>query len=278
MVWPPGSFRFFFGAFYLFTINTVFIGLSMVIFSQFMKFPIRKDIAESQRVRINRWISVVILVTLVPSIYFGYLLVMKERFTENANRFVRSVQVFRGDYLLRYEIDAEKHRITLIYAGRSLNEQSREELRRRSASFGLENAKISFEQGISFADITGEFGEKEKLQSQLRNLSLALDQGKKYQDSLQQREFIGRDLLRELRALFPSVNACIFSEPYRFSADDAEPPRKVAYVMVASSRDFTGEERSKITSWLKERLGNDLIRVVFEQNAEPPGSESSRIQ
>lgn len=273
-----GRFSFFFGAFYLFTINTVFIGLSMVIFSQFMKFPIRKDIAESQRVRINRWISVVILVTLVPSIYFGYLLVMKERFTENANRFVRSVQVFRGDYLLRYEIDAEKHRITLIYAGRSLNEQSREELRRRSASFGLENAKISFEQGISFADITGEFGEKEKLQSQLRNLSLALDQGKKYQDSLQQRELIGRDLLRELRALFPSVNACIFSEPYRFSADDAEPPRKVAYVMVASSRDFTGEERSKITSWLKERLGNDLIRVVFEQNAEPPGGESSRIQ
>ncbi|MGB0130054.1 DUF389 domain-containing protein, partial [Chlorobium sp.] len=51
-----GQFGFFFGAFYLFTINAVFIGLSTVIFSQFMRFPIRSDIAEAQKTRINRWI------------------------------------------------------------------------------------------------------------------------------------------------------------------------------------------------------------------------------
>ena len=36
-----GQFYYFFGAFYLFTINTVFIAISSVLISQILKFPIR---------------------------------------------------------------------------------------------------------------------------------------------------------------------------------------------------------------------------------------------
>jgi len=204
-----GQFTFFFGASYLFTINAVFIGLSTVIVSQFLNFPIRSDIDEAQKKRINRWITAVMLVTLIPSIYFGYLLVVKERFTENAARFVDAVQFFRGDYLLRNEIDADKRQIMLIYAGRSLTGESREELKKRAASFGLDDVTLSFEQGISFADITGELGEKEKMRSQLRNLSLTLDKAQRVRDSLQRRTYTGQRLLRELRAVFPSVSSCV---------------------------------------------------------------------
>ncbi len=263
-----GQFSFFFGAFYLFTINTVFIGLSTVIFSQFMKFPIRSDIAEAQKARINRWITVVMLVTLVPSIYFGFVLVKKERFIENAGRFVRSAQVFRGDYLLRNDIDADKRQISLSYAGRSLTDESKAVLRKRAEEFGLGDATLSFEQGISFADITGDLGEKDKALAQLRNLTLTLEESRRIRDSLEQRAYTGKPLLRELRTVFPSVTACLFAEPYSFSAGDEEKPRKLAYVVISSSSGLADVEREKVKAWLKARLQNDTLRVVFEQEGE----------
>ena len=263
-----GQFGFFFGAFYLFTINAVFIGLSTVFFSQFMKFPIRSDIAEAQKSRINRWITAVMLVTLIPSIYFGYVLVKKERFIENAGRFVQSVQVFRGDYLLRNDIDADKRRITLIYAGRSLTDESKGVLRRRAGEFGLSDATLLFEQGISYADITGDLSENEKAQAQLRKLSLTLQESGKIRDSLQRRAYTGKSLLRELRALFPSVTSCLFAEPYRFSVEDAETPRRLAYVVVSASGGLAPDEREKAMAWLRARLRNDTLRVVFEQGNE----------
>jgi uncharacterized hydrophobic protein (TIGR00271 family) len=260
-----GQFAFFFGAFYLFTINTVFIGLSTVIVSQFLKFPIRSDIADTKKNRINQWITAVMLVTLIPSIYFGYILVIKKRFTEKAGRFVNTVQFFRGDYLLRNDIDADNKRITLIYAGHTLTPESKAELQKRAAAFGLDDVKLSFEQGISFADITGELSEKEKIRSQLRNLSLTLDDNRRISDSLQQRAYTGKPLLKELRAVFPSISSCLFAEPYLFSIEDGDEPVKLAYVVISSSGGLAESERQKVKTWLQARLQNDTLRVVFEQ-------------
>ena len=97
------KFHFFFGAIFLFTINTVFIAFSSVIISQILKFPIRTIIDETQKKRVNTWISAIILLTLIPSIYFGYALVQKEKFIENANRFRENVRLFQGNYLLNYD-------------------------------------------------------------------------------------------------------------------------------------------------------------------------------
>ena len=44
-----GQFTYFFGALYLFTINTVFIALSALLISQILKLPIRGTIAEASK-------------------------------------------------------------------------------------------------------------------------------------------------------------------------------------------------------------------------------------
>lgn len=108
-----GKFAFFFGALYLFTINTVFIGISSVVTSQFLKFPIRTLGDEGRRARVNRWITIVIILTITPSIYFGYLLVQKERFTTSSTRFIRAVSLYEGNFLLSSEVRPESRSITL---------------------------------------------------------------------------------------------------------------------------------------------------------------------
>ena len=75
-----GQFNYFFGALYLFTINTIFIALASVFVSQILRFPIRSNISNEKKKRINHVITAVIIIVLLPSIYFGYNLVIQEDF------------------------------------------------------------------------------------------------------------------------------------------------------------------------------------------------------
>ena len=88
-----GQFYYFFGAFYLFTINTVFIAISSIIISQILKFPIRTIVDVNQKKNVTRWTSFIIILVLIPSIYFGYDLVKNEKFIENATKYVNSIRV-----------------------------------------------------------------------------------------------------------------------------------------------------------------------------------------
>ena len=135
-----GQPTFFFGALYLFTINTVFIALSSVAVSQVLNFPIRTIVDQAQKNRINRIITYVILVTTIPSIYFGYGLVKKEAFMERASKFTRNVTIVEGTYLLKDEVNPSDKTITLIYGGSTLTEAQKRAIAERAKDFALYEA------------------------------------------------------------------------------------------------------------------------------------------
>ena len=260
-----GHYPFFFGAIYLFTINTVFIGISTIVFSQVMAFPIKAIINEAKKARINHLITVVILITLIPSVYFGYVLVQNEGFSENSTKFVRSISVFRGNYLLRHEVNVDRRTITLMYGGRELTADDKAKLRKRLGDFGLNEGTLNFQQGINFADFSNiQLSETERLKSEINRLSLELQQYSRQQDSLRQRSLKGAALLSELKVLFPATTACLFTEPYRFIADKPSVPIRQAYVIVSTSKSLRKNEKKKVTLWLRARLQNDSLRTVFD--------------
>jgi uncharacterized membrane protein len=66
------QFSYFFGAFYLFIINTVFIALATFIIVRFLHFPYKQLKDERADKIANRIIWGIVMVTLLPSVYFGY--------------------------------------------------------------------------------------------------------------------------------------------------------------------------------------------------------------
>ncbi len=142
------QFSFFFGAGYLFLINTVFIALSSVLFSQIFKFPIKTIIDTDQKVKINRYISVVIVVMLVPSVYFGYRLVQKESFIEKSNRYIASIRLVEGNYLIKSEIFPEKKSIHLVYTGKSLSEKTKEFIMSQLQNFSITGAQLIIDDAV----------------------------------------------------------------------------------------------------------------------------------
>jgi uncharacterized hydrophobic protein (TIGR00271 family) len=91
--------NFILGAFYLFIINTVFIALATFIIVRLTHFPLLniQDVKADRLAQRVVWLIVVI--TLLPSIYFGYDVIQRQKFTKNANLFITNEAHFPNDYL-----------------------------------------------------------------------------------------------------------------------------------------------------------------------------------
>lgn len=143
------QFTYFFGAFYLFTINTVFIALSTALVAQILKFPITTIVNPAQRNRINNWITAIIVVTIVPSIYFGYGLVQNEKFSSRARTLVHVAKGIEGSYLIENQINPSKKSVTLIFVGNDLGDKDIRSIYEKASHLGIDSTKLLIRQGWS---------------------------------------------------------------------------------------------------------------------------------
>jgi uncharacterized hydrophobic protein (TIGR00271 family) len=253
-----GQFNYFFGAFYLFTINTVFIALGSVIVCQLAKFPILTLISTRRKKQVNQIISLVIVITLLPSLYFGYLLVKKEKFNENANRFVKRVNIFEGNYLLKSEINSNEHSIHLIYGGNDLNEKNKAQINQIAKDFSLAESKIIIEQGLSTIN---DMSDAEIMKDiEMNQLKIKLQMVQKDLDSLANVNQIGQQLLREIKPLFKEVNAVIYSETTEIQSDKSVP----LSVLIIQGEAIKPEDQANIKQWLEARLNRNNIKIFYE--------------
>lgn len=255
---------YFSGAFYLFTINAVFIAISSVVISQILKFPIRTLVDPIQKKRVDRWISVVILLVLIPSIYFGYLLVQKEKFSENASNYVNSVRVFEGNYLLDSEINSSSKSITLIYGGVSLTEEQKTQIKTKANEFNLEEITINFKQGISLDAYSASTNEKQQLLSQINQLTVQNKRNEMLLDSLTLSRNEGKQILDEISALYPEIKSCSVARTQRFQKDAGPDDQLTIVSFSIENQSLKQSDKNKITDWLKVKLKTDRLRLYFE--------------
>ncbi len=259
-----GQLTFFFGALYLFTINTVFIALSSVAVSQVLNFPIRTLVEQSQKNRVNRIITYVILVTTIPSIYFGYGLVQKEAFMERASKFTRNVTIVEGTYLLKDEVNPGDRTITLIYGGSTLTEAQKRAITERAKDFALDETKLVFRQGFSIDDAERRETQVDSLKAEINRLKAMLGEEEKRRAEAGRRAAQGRQLLAEIKPLYPQVLACTYSEANTFRHGAEAPEKQDVIVFKIRKGSLKKADRKKIQNWLASRLEKKAIKVFFE--------------
>ncbi|MCD7971819.1 MAG: TIGR00341 family protein [Candidatus Azobacteroides sp.] len=264
------QFSFFFGAFYLFTINAVCIAFAAVIVSQALKFPIRSsNINEEKKHKINRIIWTIIIITILPSIYLGHKLTQEEAFRANAERFTQRVSIYKGNYLLKNEVYPAKKRIILIYGGSSLTEADKDSISVLASLFSLPNAEIEIQQGLTTDTNLKITQTKAKVEEDLLKQEITrLNEEVKVQqyslDSIQDRITLGKVLLQEIQPLFPSIRKCSYSETIIYPVDSLHQTDKTDIVTFAVNRRISAGDEGKIKEWLKQRLNKEDIKVYFE--------------
>lgn len=260
------QFSFFFGAFYLFIINTVFIALATFFIVRFLHFPYKHEKNKRAELVAHRIVWVVVLATLLPSIYFGYDMVQQNRFTKNANNFIAYEAHFTNDYLLNKKIDPKNNAITLVFGGKQITTEEIELLKTQLKKYHLEKASLEIKQGFAYLSDKNNSIENE----QLNQLTLALEekekQGKFLQsriDSIDYQQKQSAQLYRELKAQYPTLKNAVL-QPAAILSDSAV-SKQLFLVLLTTSVKLPVQEKAKIEKWLKVRLQQDNIQLIFQQ-------------
>ena len=266
------QFNFFFGALFLFTINTVFIAFASLLVCQFLKFPIRSIVDPARKKHVNRVISSIILLTLAPSIIFGVNLVKNEEFAQNAENFISEVTLLGGNYLQRDLVNPSARTVELIYSGYGLGDTTIVEIMEKALRHRLDTSRVVIRQGFD-ANLIRENvrkyqTESERLNSQLAATTFALRQTEGRVDSIRNIPLFGEKILGEIKPLYPQVQACSYSETYLFTMvnDTTRQSEMVPMVVFTSPRNgLRTSDRNKIEEWLKSRLNNPYAKMVIEE-------------
>jgi len=258
-----GKFSFFFGAFYLFIINTVFIALATLLMCRFLKFEVKHFLTEKESFRAKYLSWFIVMATLIPSVYFGYDMVKKGRYNKQANNFIDSEAVFNNDYLLSREIDPENKKITLVFGGREITEAEVNGLKSKLPDYQLEGSEVIVKQGFAYMDLKKNTNEETE---QLIRMALAAerkqtDSLRNILDSVHLKGTDVTDIYREIKTQYPSLKEAII-QPVS-PVGDSIIQSKQLLVMLEMGAKLKTSDQASLLNWLKVRLKSEQVRLVI---------------
>ena len=256
------QFPFFFGALYLYLINTVFIALATILTVRFLKYRYKILPKKEDEVKAKRIVWLVVIITFLPSVYFGYDMVQQNKFEENANKFIEYEAIFPNDYLLNKVIDAKNNSITLTYGGQIIEEREIEKLKNKLSRYDLENTKITIQQGFTYLK------DNSNNDKQTNQLTMALSENEKQIraqqkviDSLVYDDQLSEQIHKELKAQYPNIKTTILQNSY-LHQDTIN--KKIWMGVISAKPILDAKEKTKIFNWLKVRINDENINLYFE--------------
>jgi len=265
-----GAWSYFFGAFYLFTINCVFIAASSALVIRAFHVKRKKFIDSQTEMRVRISISMVIVVTLLPSLYLAYQLVGEEIFRTRATQFVQEHLELTSTHVNNINIDAKHRRIEVSLIGDVVSKSDLAQVLSRLPRAGLADAKLQvYQTGDQRIDVAGL---KSSLLSDLYKDSQAtlakketeLDALQKEIEALKSNADRFSDIPSELHALYPQIDNVLIAEAHDWDAENGLSNQKTIVMNVKSARRLAEADRIRLEDWLRTRVKTDKVRLVVE--------------
>jgi hypothetical protein len=265
-----GNWSYFLGAFYLFFINSVFIGFATLLIVRLLKFkPVNKvDTAIARRSR--QYVTGFVILTMIPSIWIAYGVVQESLFTSRSNAFVRDYVESDARQVIQssYEMLGDSAKITLAILGEPLSDA--EKLRLQSllqAKAGLHKTRlIILQAGGSEALLDGNKGGL--LETLFQNNRDSLEQRKKRllasEEALAYWQLLpanAQKLGEEVQLLYPMVGKLAWSRVYEVNPNTGVNDT-LPVVLIHFTSPATTETKNKIRDWLQLRMQTDSLRLV----------------
>lgn len=267
-----GNWPFFFGAIYLYIINSVFIAFATFVMVRIMRFPMKSVASGDMRKRTYRWITVIAVCTLIPSIYLSIRLVRDSYQEQRAKQFVADHfappehQVIRQSFV-RADGDKRPY-IDLVLIGKPLSAQTIDSIATLLPNYGLSNFDLQVHQGIDNEAPT----DYEQLGGVLlrdlyeRSERTASEQRAEI-DSLRRTllrydyyKSLTHDVSDEARAVFTDISKVRLMPSMEF----IQGQDSVLHILVTTpSRRLAPAERKKLEQWLQKRTKADDLELIL---------------
>ena len=268
--------NYFFGAMFLFTINTIFIALSTFVIVKFLRFPMVKYINSAKRKRIGQLASVIAFIILSVSVFSFYKLFQENDFKKRARSFIvelkeSGVSIIGED---DKNIDYVNRTITLPLFN-SVSDTQVGIWKTRMIELGLVDVELKVQQQDD-TEMIAQVKNLQDLYSQNQKIITSRD------ESIKEKEDKIRLLENELNKFYKEqIPFQSVSEEARINYDGIEKMSyakkvvtdfskidSIAFFSITWKKDIENTEinkqEAKLKLWLKTRLAIDTLKIIRE--------------
>ena len=269
-----GQFVYFFGAFYLFFINSFFIALATFIMTRYLKFPQKVYLDRAKEKRVRQAILFFSILVIIPSFFIGLSVIRETSFNNQAIKYVSAIEhsaMFDDVQILNVKrsYTSKEQTITLSLIGTPLTEDQIELLQKRLPEFGLEQAKLIIRHaGGGSLDIDAQATMLqhflERKEEQLANRDSTISQLREQLASFETKAKITPEqLAREVQVLYPHVLSFSVAESEEINLKTQQ-KQTIPVVNSTWSVTPTALEQQQFSDWMKARLNTNTIKIVNE--------------
>ena len=269
--------QYFVGAFYLFLINSIFIGFATTVGVKFLRFKERTFVNDAIKIKVKRYVTAIIVVTLLPSVWLTFTMVRDSYFVNSANNFINNEFVFPNAQVLKKDAGVRhgKKYIKITLIGGKINTDSLRiaMTKRLDENRWLRGTQLIIQQGVAINE-DNRLDSKEISSSMFNeiyadNQKRIAQQGEQI-DSLKavlarESEFeqLSTQLAPEIKILFPKVKDIALSRNV-FCTIKSGKTDTVNLAIVRLNGMMSNTEKKKLTEYLKVRSEVKMIELKIE--------------
>lgn len=256
------QFKYFFGAFYLFFINSFFIALATFLIVKYLHFPQKKYLDPTRAKRVKQYITIFSVIVIIPSVIIALHVVQESSFNASANHFINEIQespYFEHSQLIhsKKEYKYKQQTITLSVVGKEITP---EEINHMQAllhkQYGLENATLVIRQADQFYSMN----ENEVIENILEKKDLQIDEAnqriKKLEADLAKinaHNQVTSQVAKEIAVQYPSIKSfavvnMVYTNTKTLKTDT------IPTLFIESTQKLSPEQEQNMLKWLRVRL------------------------
>ena len=259
---------YFFGAFYLYFINTVFIAFTTCIGVRLLHFHRKKFVDREKMKRVNYYIISIVIITMLPAGYMTWSIIKQSVIENNIEKFVRDELDNSGTYIISHEYDSKTKTLSVVAIGKPISVGAIAKARKSMTDYKLGDYTLKVIQGTSSDSllaiqrnkkglaVTGE-GNSSKWQEQAyQNVAL-----QKQLAAYTRYPVLANDMKRELKVVCPAAKSLVLSQSSECFLDTA---LTKGYVMavVKTNNTLAKDDRQQLYEWLKARVKTDSLELI----------------
>ncbi len=278
-----GNWAFFGGAFYLFTINSVFIALSSALVIRAFHVEKKHFVDEGTTRRVKAYAAIVAILTVVPSVYLAYALVQDELFKSRAAKFVAAEMASDKTYVTQSVFDPKSRTLAITVIGAYLTPEHLEALSDRLPAAGLLHARLKVHQQANQERIDVSSLKTGLLSDLYTKSQLALEkkdqQIRELQDTLNKRRELDKQMRQipdELQAIFPQVAEIWLAEAIVWERKAGLQADQAVVLNLRTPQPLATEDRLRVENWLLARLKVKAVKLVVQSEAKPSSNPANR--
>ena len=260
---------YFFGAFYLYFINTVFIAFTTCLGVRFLHFHRKQFINREQMRRVNLYIVSIIIITIIPASYMTWNIIKQSVFENNIENFVTKELNYSGTNILSHQYDLKTKTLHVVAVGNPISTDSIAKAQKSMTNYQLDGYALKVIQGSNSDSLLllqhknkGQLMVGEKNTAEWQELAYRNDVLQKQLNSYTHYPVLANDMKEELKVVCPEAKSIMLSKASESFVDSASIKNHIVAI-VKTNKTLAKDNRKQLYDWLKVKVKSDSLELII---------------